>query len=74
MRSTVKLSAVQSVVVRATRLAEKGELSRVIESMRIKTSFIQNIPFATEKYRYFLPIFPIATFIASIPSVAVKIL
>ena len=43
-----------------TLIHEKGKLSHVIESMKIKTSFIQNLPFALKKYRYFLPIFPFA--------------
>ena len=43
-----------------TLIHEKGELSHVIESMQIKTSFIQQLPFAIKKYRYFLPLFPLA--------------
>ena len=43
-----------------TLIYKKGDLSRGIESMKIKTSFIQDIPFALNKYRYFLPLFPIA--------------
>jgi len=43
-----------------TLIHEKGELSNVIESMQIKTSFIQKLPFALKKYRYFLPLFPFA--------------
>jgi len=34
--------------------------SRRITSMNVKTSFIQNLPFAKSKYRYFLPFFPAA--------------
>ena len=43
-----------------TLIHEKGKLSNVIESMQIKTSFIQKLPLAIKKYRYFLPIFPLA--------------
>ena len=43
-----------------TLIHEKGEVSNVIESMQIKTSFIQKLPFALKKYRYFLPLFPFA--------------
>ena len=43
-----------------TLIHQKGELSQVIESMRIKTSFLQKFPFVLKKYRYFLPIFPFA--------------
>ena len=43
-----------------TLIHKKGGLSDIIESMRIKTSFLQHLPFALKKYRYFLPLFPIA--------------
>ena len=43
-----------------TLLHVRGSVSKVIENMRIRTSFIQNLPFARSKYRYFLPLFPTA--------------
>ncbi len=38
----------------------KEHLSDVIEKMKIKTSFIQNLPFSKTHYQYYLPIFPTA--------------
>ena len=43
-----------------TLIHYKGKLSRTIESMRIRTSFIQNMPFGLKKYRHYLPLFPLA--------------
>jgi glycosyltransferase involved in cell wall biosynthesis len=41
-----------------TLLHNKGSVSQTIEKMRIKTSFIQNLPFAANNYRNYLPFFP----------------
>jgi glycosyltransferase involved in cell wall biosynthesis len=41
-----------------TLLHNKGAMSRVIESMDIRTSFIESLPFKEEKYRNYLPIMP----------------
>lgn len=35
-----------------------GSVSRRIEAMPIRTSFIQRLPFAKRGYRYYLPLFP----------------
>ena len=43
-----------------TLLHIKGKTSGTIEGMRVRTSFIQNLPFAAKKYRYYLPLFPMA--------------
>ena len=43
-----------------TLLHIPGKVSPVIESHRIHTSFIQNLPFAESKYRYYLPLMPFA--------------
>ena len=43
-----------------TLLHIPGKVSAVIESHRIRTSFIQNLPFAESKYRYYLPLMPFA--------------
>ena len=43
-----------------TLLHNKGSASDTIENMDIRTSFIQHLPLAVRKYRYFLPIFPTA--------------
>jgi glycosyltransferase involved in cell wall biosynthesis len=37
-----------------------GSQAKVIEEMKIKTSFIQMFPFLKKKYRYYLPFFPLA--------------
>ena len=37
-----------------------GSVSPLIEKMRPKTSFLQHLPFARKKYRYYLPIMPLA--------------
>jgi glycosyltransferase involved in cell wall biosynthesis len=41
-----------------TLLHIKGSVSDTIESMSIKTSFIQHLPKASAKYRSYLPLFP----------------
>jgi len=41
-----------------TMLHNKGSTSDTIENMDIRTSFIQHLPLAKRKYRYFLPVFP----------------
>ena len=43
-----------------TLLHIPGKVSSIIESHRIHTSFIQNLPFAKSKYRYYLPFMPFA--------------
>ena len=43
-----------------TLLHIPGKVSPVIESHRIHTSFIQNLPFVESKYRYYLPLMPFA--------------
>jgi glycosyltransferase involved in cell wall biosynthesis len=43
-----------------TLLHVPGSVSPRIESMPIKTSFIQNLPFSKKGYRKYLPLFPMA--------------
>jgi glycosyltransferase involved in cell wall biosynthesis len=43
-----------------TLLHIPGSVSALIEKMPIKTSFIQNLPFAKKRYRKYLPLFPMA--------------
>ena len=43
-----------------TLLHKKGKLSQNIESMSIRTSFVQHLPFGLKKYRHYLPLFPLA--------------
>ncbi|MBC8258429.1 MAG: glycosyltransferase [SAR324 cluster bacterium] len=43
-----------------TLIHKKGSLSNRIESMSIRTSFIQQMPFGLSKYRHYLPLFPLA--------------
>ena len=43
-----------------TLLHNKGSVSKTIEDMHIQTSFVQHLPLAEKKYRYFLPLFPTA--------------
>ena len=43
-----------------TLVYQKGELSKIIESMNIKTSLIQKLPFGLKRYRHYLPLFPFA--------------
>lgn len=39
---------------------QPGKMSPTIEGMRIRTSFIQKLPFVFSKYRNYLPLFPVA--------------
>ena len=41
-----------------TLLHNKGSVSETIESMNIRTSFIDRLPFKETKYRNYLPLFP----------------
>ncbi len=41
-----------------TLLHNKGSVSRTIEGMEIRTSFIDRLPFKSGKYRNYLPLFP----------------
>ena len=41
-----------------TLFHEKGKMSRTIEEMDIRTSFIQKMPGVYSRYRYYLPLFP----------------
>jgi glycosyltransferase involved in cell wall biosynthesis len=43
-----------------TLLHIPGSVSQSIESHSIHTSFIQNLPFVKSKYRYYLPLMPLA--------------
>lgn len=43
-----------------TLLHKKGSVSKTIEAMDIRTSFIQKLPFASAHYRNYLPLFPMA--------------
>lgn len=43
-----------------TLFYHKGKLSAAIEKHRIHTSFLQKFPFAKNKYRNYLPLFPLA--------------
>jgi len=43
-----------------TLLHNKGSVSKRIESMPIRTSFIQRLPKSAVKYRNYLPLFPLA--------------
>ena len=43
-----------------TLLHNRGSASPVIEQHTIYTSFIQKLPFARERYRNYLPLFPFA--------------
>jgi len=43
-----------------TLLHIPGSVSSIIESMNVRTSFIQRLPFLQQKYRYYLPLFPAA--------------
>jgi glycosyltransferase involved in cell wall biosynthesis len=38
----------------------KGSVSPIIERMPIRTSFVQHLPLAATRYRYYLPLFPAA--------------
>jgi glycosyltransferase involved in cell wall biosynthesis len=41
-----------------TLLHNKGSVSRVIEKMEIRTSFIDRLPYKSGRYRNYLPLFP----------------
>lgn len=43
-----------------TLLYKKGSVSETISRMKIKTSFIQRLPFALKHYQKYLPLFPTA--------------
>jgi glycosyltransferase involved in cell wall biosynthesis len=43
-----------------TLLHKKGSVSETISRMKIETSFVQNLPLATDHYRKYLPLFPTA--------------
>ncbi len=43
-----------------TLIHVRGSVSKIIEERRIRTSFLQKIPLARERYRSFLPLFPLA--------------
>lgn len=43
-----------------TLLHKKGSVSETISRMKIKTSFVQNLPFALDHYQKYLPLFPTA--------------
>jgi len=43
-----------------TLLYIKGNLSNIIESKKISTTFIQLLPFVKKYYEYYLPLYPIA--------------
>jgi len=43
-----------------TLLHQRGSVSDLIERRTIRTSFIQHLPFAAKRYRYYLPLFPTA--------------
>ncbi|KPL00169.1 MAG: glycosyl transferase [candidate division Zixibacteria bacterium SM23_73_3] len=43
-----------------TLLYKKGSVSETISRMKIKTSFVQNLPFASNHYQKYLPLFPTA--------------
>ena len=43
-----------------TLLHNIGSTSPAIERMKIRTSFVQHLPFKSEKYRNYLPLFPTA--------------
>lgn len=43
-----------------TLIHAEGSVSPTIERMRIRTSFLQHVPFAVRHYRHFLPLFPTA--------------
>lgn len=41
-------------------LHNPGSVSPIIERMPIRTSFIQHLPYAAQRYRHYLPLFPAA--------------
>src|SRR5436190_22929135 len=38
----------------------RGSVSKAIEARRVVASFIQRLPFASTRYRHYLPLFPLA--------------
>jgi glycosyltransferase involved in cell wall biosynthesis len=45
-----------------TLLRRPGSCSPAIERMRIRSSFLQRMPFALERHQYYLPLYPLAAF------------
>ena len=43
-----------------TLFHKRGSVSPLIERRRIETSFVQHLPFASRRYRWYLPLFPLA--------------
>ena len=43
-----------------TLVHRRGSVSATIERHRIRTSFVQRLPFGTARYRSYLPLFPVA--------------
>ena len=43
-----------------TLFHKRGSVSPLIERRRIETSFVQHLPFAARRYRWYLPLFPLA--------------
>jgi glycosyltransferase involved in cell wall biosynthesis len=43
-----------------TLFHKPGSVSPLIERRRIETSFVQHLPFAASRYRWYLPLFPLA--------------
>ncbi|OGS45451.1 MAG: hypothetical protein A2539_09995 [Elusimicrobia bacterium RIFOXYD2_FULL_34_15] len=43
-----------------TLLHKRGSMSKIIENMEIRTSFLQKFPNIEKRYRYYLPLMPIA--------------
>jgi glycosyltransferase involved in cell wall biosynthesis len=43
-----------------TLFHKPGSVSPLIERRRIRTSFVQHLPFAASRYRWYLPLFPLA--------------
>jgi len=43
-----------------TLVHRRGSVSSSIERMRIRTSFVQHLPWAETRYRNYLPLFPTA--------------
>ena len=43
-----------------TLLHVPGSVSPAITNRRVRTSFVQHLPFAARRYRHYLPIFPVA--------------
>ena len=43
-----------------TLFHKRGAVSPLIERRRIETSFVQHLPLASQRYRWYLPLFPLA--------------